>query len=227
MQLPAMILGLIGGIVGLAAGWASYGIGELARGFGMPTSSGLLCLLAPMTGLIGSSLALTRSAIAAALLLTSAALMALVFGFGSTSAVSILLFLTSALMLLLGTPDGNAQFRSVLDQLQQFKPMMIVGEAGQFRLRGVGIPMQVAVPQRDLTAGITLGRGDDCGVKVRHDSVSRKHARICRDRSGSVVVEDLGSANGTWINDQRITRSQLKKGSTLRLGSVRLFVEEA
>ncbi|HEX3770839.1 MAG TPA: sigma 54-interacting transcriptional regulator [Polyangiaceae bacterium] len=53
---------------------------------------------------------------------------------------------------------------------------------------------------RELTAGadLVLGRGDDCDIQILHKSVSRRHAVL---RAGPpVVLEDLGSANGTRVN---------------------------
>jgi hypothetical protein len=59
-----------------------------------------------------------------------------------------------------------------------------------------------------------------------HMGVSRRHAVIRRKEHGYEVL-DLGSANGTWLNDQRLVPHQsypLDSGSHLRLGNMRLFV---
>ena len=56
--------------------------------------------------------------------------------------------------------------------------------------------------------------------------LSRRHATIRRTDHGYEIL-DLGSANGTWLNDERLTANKsypLASGSHLRLGSMRLFV---
>ena len=59
-----------------------------------------------------------------------------------------------------------------------------------------------------------------------HLGVSRRHAVIRRTEHGYEVL-DLGSANGTWLNDERLPPHKaypLASGSHLRLGNMRLFV---
>jgi hypothetical protein len=56
--------------------------------------------------------------------------------------------------------------------------------------------------------------------------ISRRHAVIQRTEHGYEIL-DLGSVNGTWLNDERLTPHKyypLASGSHLRLGSMRLFV---
>jgi hypothetical protein len=59
-----------------------------------------------------------------------------------------------------------------------------------------------------------------------HLGLSRRHAIIRRTEQGYEVL-DLGSVNGTWLNDQRLVPQRaypLPSGSYLRLGRMRLFV---
>jgi ABC-type multidrug transport system ATPase subunit len=68
----------------------------------------------------------------------------------------------------------------------------------------------------------TLGRDESCEIVISGDGVSRRHARISRV-GGRLIVEDLDSANGTWINEQRIDGpTPLCAGDVLGIGSVRL-----
>ena len=53
-----------------------------------------------------------------------------------------------------------------------------------------------AVPAR----GVLIGRGNECDVRLDAEAVSRRHARIYYTPEGW-RVEDLGSTNGTWVND--------------------------
>jgi len=72
----------------------------------------------------------------------------------------------------------------------------------------------------------TEGLLDLSAVGGYHLGVSRRHALIRRTEHGYEVL-DLGSANGTWLNDERLLPHKsysLVSGSHLRLGSMRLFV---
>jgi diguanylate cyclase (GGDEF)-like protein len=67
---------------------------------------------------------------------------------------------------------------------------------------------------------VTLGRGVDNRIVVLDVSVSREHAR-CYLRNKSVEIEDLNSSNGTFINDRPVTtRTALRDGDMVRLGSI-------
>ena len=64
-----------------------------------------------------------------------------------------------------------------------------------------------------------IGRGEDCPIRSDSTRVSRHHARV-RVTSGRLLVEDLGSRNGTWVHGRRIEgAAQLTEGDTVRVGS--------
>jgi serine phosphatase RsbU (regulator of sigma subunit) len=66
---------------------------------------------------------------------------------------------------------------------------------------------------------VTLGRSDDCDVRFDDGSLSRVHARLKRV-AGEVVLMDLDSTNGTWVNDERVDFARaLKDGDRIRLGT--------
>jgi hypothetical protein len=69
----------------------------------------------------------------------------------------------------------------------------------------------------DLRSGATLGRGD-VEIKLEDPFASSRHARIsCQGHV--VVIEDLGSTNGTYLNDQPLTGPQpLHEGDQIRIG---------
>ena len=65
-----------------------------------------------------------------------------------------------------------------------------------------------------------IGRSKDAAIQLLDAGVSREHASIRRD-SGSYWVNDLGSANGTYVNDLAVTSSQrLVKGDQITFGTV-------
>jgi pSer/pThr/pTyr-binding forkhead associated (FHA) protein len=66
----------------------------------------------------------------------------------------------------------------------------------------------------------TLGRTARADFIVDAALVSRLHCRLTADREGQLVVEDLGSTNGTMVNGKRVNRSMLAAGDTLQVGRV-------
>jgi len=65
---------------------------------------------------------------------------------------------------------------------------------------------------------VEIGRSVDCTISLAHDlKVSRQHARLERNRDEWHLL-DLGSANGTYVNDQKIRQVKLKVGDRIRMG---------
>jgi pSer/pThr/pTyr-binding forkhead associated (FHA) protein len=92
----------------------------------------------------------------------------------------------------------------------------------RFILRGVsGASFGKTFPVYRTTV---LGRHSDCGIPLSGEGLSRRHAEISIEGS-TLLVKDLGSANGTFINDERIEEGELKFGDELRLDTVRFLVQ--
>ena len=68
---------------------------------------------------------------------------------------------------------------------------------------------------------IILGRGTDCDLRLVDPGVSRHHAEI-RVEDGEVVLVDLGSTNGTFVNGQPVRRVTLTDGTRVTLGRTTL-----
>jgi diguanylate cyclase (GGDEF)-like protein len=68
------------------------------------------------------------------------------------------------------------------------------------------------------TKEVVIGRGGDCDIQVDRDSVSRRHAKVSRSGTGW-VVQDLGSTNGSYVNDAQITQYGLRDGDLLKIGN--------
>ncbi len=78
----------------------------------------------------------------------------------------------------------------------------------------------------ELEGGLTIGRSGAADLSLADQYVSHMHARILR-RGDYYFVEDLGSTNGTFLNDNRVEKSaQLKVHDTLRMGQTVLRYEE-
>jgi two-component system cell cycle response regulator len=66
--------------------------------------------------------------------------------------------------------------------------------------------------------GATVGRSGECVVHIDHEALSRLHARVVR-LGEDYVLEDMGSLNGCFVADRRVTRAVLRDGDRVRLGS--------
>jgi len=67
----------------------------------------------------------------------------------------------------------------------------------------------------------TIGRVDDNTFQIADPSVSSHHCEVIL-RGSDVVIKDLNSTNGSFINGEKITETVLKPGQTLRLGQIEL-----
>jgi pSer/pThr/pTyr-binding forkhead associated (FHA) protein len=82
---------------------------------------------------------------------------------------------------------------------------------------------EVITVESELVLGRILPEPGNLGGDLR---LSRRHARIFADGSGNAVIEDLGSTNGTWANDARLSEPHvLCNGDELRLGQSCFAVE--
>ncbi len=74
-----------------------------------------------------------------------------------------------------------------------------------------------------VAATLTIGRSGDCGIAIPSEEISRQHARVTPAADG-LLIEDLGSSNGTYINGKRIQSGLLKPGEELRLDNIRFLL---
>jgi len=69
-----------------------------------------------------------------------------------------------------------------------------------------------------------IGRSEECHIRPQLDAISRKHC-VVTTKENEVTVKDLGSRNGTYVNDERIKgEAVLLTGDTLRVGPVEFEV---
>ncbi len=104
------------------------------------------------------------------------------------------------------------------------------GEAGRrlvlilaFHPSPVRLGQVVPIP----SDGLRIGRDHpDSRLGLRSDKrMSRSHAEFLYIR-GQLVVHDLKSRNGTWLNGKRVTHAELRPGDVVRMGSIALVVQE-
>ncbi|MFD6921051.1 FHA domain-containing protein [Streptomyces sp. NPDC059944] len=91
---------------------------------------------------------------------------------------------------------------------------VIVGRTGPFTGQSVVLG----------EAPVTFGRKSDNDVIIVSVSASRFHAEIVADH-GTYVLNDRGSRNGTFVNEQRVERHELLPGDTIRIGDETFLFE--
>jgi len=92
----------------------------------------------------------------------------------------------------------------------------------KFILRGVsGAYFGKTYPLRGATI---LGRHSECHICVNADGISRKHAQIDAEVDG-LVISDLGSSNGTFVNGKKIEKMGLNVGDEIKLDNIRFLVQ--
>lgn len=74
----------------------------------------------------------------------------------------------------------------------------------------------------NLDQELVIGRGDKCHVILNDTYVSQVHARMY-PRGEAMVIEDMGSTNGTYLNRKRIASpTELKRGDKVKIGKTEL-----
>ena len=72
----------------------------------------------------------------------------------------------------------------------------------------------------------TIGRDPANGIFLNDMTVSRAHAKVIRNAAG-VLVEDLGSLNGTWVDGAIVNSAPLHDGSSIQIGTFTLVYHES
>ena len=108
---------------------------------------------------------------------------------------------------------------SAKPQTSATQPSPLPRSAGLALRLGDGPPIPL------VGAGLLIGRAEDCELVLRDPQVSRLHARLLPLGADAVTVEDLGSSNGTFVNDTRVAGPmRIGAGDRLRLGSTVIMV---
>ena len=81
-----------------------------------------------------------------------------------------------------------------------------------------GREIKIAVPE------FVIGRGEDAHLRPTSDLISRKHTAV-RVQDGKVIIADLNSRNGTFVNGEKISSEHVaKSGDSLRVGRLQFEV---
>jgi serine/threonine-protein kinase len=129
--------------------------------------------------------------------------------------------------------------REFFEALEEYKASQPVAPTGRHPVADVGekTPVQIEMPPQPpqhwalvnvkaetnekhpiLGDSVMVGRDRTCSIVLTHPAVSRRHARITLS-GPAPLLEDLQSANGTYVNNARIDRATLKPGDIVRFGA--------
>ena len=87
-------------------------------------------------------------------------------------------------------------------------------------------PGHVPGMEYEIGEGAVLGRGDQAEIRLEDPFASSRHARLVR-QGGIIVLEDLGSTNGTYLNEELLGGPQpLHPGDRVRIGDSEFTYEE-
>ncbi len=104
---------------------------------------------------------------------------------------------------------------------EMINPALLDGVSANFIVKGPS-GVEKAYPMRAIT--VTIGRSDQCDISVKDSSMSGRHAEISKI-NGEIRVKDMGSANGIWLNGERVDDVELFDGDVLRLGQTSIRID--
>jgi hypothetical protein len=132
----------------------------------------------------------------------------------------------------LGSPGGYAPVAAG-GGLGDATGLHAAADAGRFDLAGLDprlvverAPGHTTGMEYEVGEGAVLGRGDQAEIRLEDPFASSRHARLGR-QGGVMVVEDLGSTNGTYLNEELLSGPQpLHPGDRVRIGDSEFTYEE-
>jgi FHA domain len=111
-------------------------------------------------------------------------------------------------------PPGRAAGRGAKGKAREDQPEMPPGPSSVVVYADGAKPRTVP-----LHASTVVGRAPECDLLIEDTYASQQHARIF-GKGGSWYVEDLGSTNGTFVNDQKLAApAMVQPGDRIRLGT--------
>lgn len=72
-----------------------------------------------------------------------------------------------------------------------------------------------------------IGRDEGAQLRIEHEDVSRRHAKLVVTRGPAVSLVDLGSTNGTFVNGERFAAGALALGASIQIADARLVLTDA
>jgi hypothetical protein len=113
-------------------------------------------------------------------------------------------------------PDATGMYTAARIEHPDAAPRLVVARA----------PGHSEGMEYDVGEGAVLGRGDQAEIRLEDPFASSRHARLVH-QGGIVVLEDLGSTNGTYLNEELLSGPQpLHPGDRVRIGDSEFTFED-
>ncbi|MCF7958628.1 MAG: FHA domain-containing protein [Phycisphaerae bacterium] len=74
------------------------------------------------------------------------------------------------------------------------------------------------------TGTLIIGRRPDCDIQVPDVLVSRQHCRVVHNGQ-ALFIQDLGTPNGTYVNEERVDKVELNPGDVIKVGPIQFVVQ--
>jgi diguanylate cyclase (GGDEF)-like protein len=113
------------------------------------------------------------------------------------------------------TPDGKDSSERTIITERKLAASENLADHEAYLVVIYGEELGKRIPLGELP--VEAGRSTKCDIPIDHESVSRKHAAIWWTGKG-YRVKDLGSTNGTYVNDEQITDHSLQDGDQIKVG---------
>ncbi len=110
-------------------------------------------------------------------------------------------------------PDPSKEPTAVRKSVDMIRQEALAKEACLVVIYGPDLGRKFPLSDQSLT----VGRVDGCDIQLEEKEVSRNHCKVvCR--KGKVTIHDLGSTNGTFVDDKLVEKATLHNGSLVRIG---------
>src|SRR5438094_151582 len=109
--------------------------------------------------------------------------------------------------------DTKGKNKTVVTVISKIAERPVGKEACMVVIYGMDLGKKYNLDQ----ATIILGRSSKTDIQIDQESVSRNHAKIINNGK-SILIRDLGSTNGTYVNDELIDEHVLRDGDLVKIG---------
>ena len=109
--------------------------------------------------------------------------------------------------------DDNPEVTTISDLAKLTRPESNAGKSFVVMIHGEFLGRRFEIEHQP----VTIGRGSDCTIQLQDDSVSRRHCTIVPDPTG-ILLNDLGSTNGTYVNNEVIDQHLLRENDRIQVG---------
>jgi len=103
--------------------------------------------------------------------------------------------------------------KTVVTVISKIAERPVANEAALVMIYGIDLGKKFNLDK----PSIIIGRSSKCDIQVDQESISRNHAKLINDGK-NVEVRDLGSTNGTYVNDDLISETKLRDGDLIKIG---------